>query len=365
MQGRLPQLMLENSREVGPIFRLALPTWGPVSCVCDLSLARQLLEADSNKSHGYRKFKQLTFNQPNIVSKDTFHDGWDWARKGVSPSFSNTNLYKTLPKLHMRLNEFLELLDEFTENRKEFNINQMLLQFTFNFIATSMFGVDFKVDNTEQSQSEGAVFLRSLDICVHDVFSSKTLRVDRLWNGEPERAEAANKKMREFAQGILDNYRSTHTAQEMEADTSILAHLLRSPYETDEARCADMVVFLIAGHDTTSFTLAWTIIELCKHPEAVARLREEIDLVNKDPDQEFTVNQLSQMEYLVAVIKEAMRLWPVAATGSGRRYDRDITVGNYVIPKDSNVLFPFFAIFRSGVKVFMNCLLDFHFTWSI
>jgi cytochrome P450 len=246
------------------------------------------------------------------------------------------------------------LLDEFCEKGTQFNISQVLLQFTFNFIATSMFGVDYKVDIDENSESEGVVFLHELHVCIREVFSTKTLRVDRLWNGEPARAKAATKRMKGFTQKILDNYRSTHTPQETEADTSILGHLIRSPYPSDEARCADMIMFLIGGHDTTAFTLAWTFIELSKRPDVVARIREEIDVVNKDFNQEFTVNHLGQLDYLVAVIKESMRLWPVAATGSGRRYDHDITVGDYVIPKESSVIFPFFVIFRTGIKVHLT-----------
>jgi cytochrome P450/NADPH-cytochrome P450 reductase len=352
MAGRLPQLLLENSREVGPVFRMAFLTWNPVIVVSDPVLARQLLETDSNKSRGYRRFRELTFNHPNIVSKDTFNDGWEWARKAVSPSFSNTNLFKTLPKLHQRLNELIQEFDKYCQTEEKFDMNDVMMKFTFNFIATSMFGVDYKLDLSADSHSEASMFLHEIHIDITEAFKSKTLRIDQFWNGEPARAALASKRLRQLTQGILDHYRSTHSAEEIAADTSILSHLVRSPYETDEGRCADMLIFLIAGHDTTSFTIAWTLIELSRNPQVVYSLRQELDRVNHNPEQEFTVSQLGEMDYLLAVLKESMRLNPVAATGPGRRYDHDITVGDYVIPKDCSLLFPFYVIFRTGIQVY-------------
>jgi cytochrome P450 len=349
MDGSLPYLVLECTREMGPIFRLSLPTLSPVTIICDPVLARQLLETDANKSHGYEKFKELTFNHPNIISKDTVNGGWEWARKAVSPSFSNTNLYKTLPKLHDRLHELLIEFDRFCSSRERFDMGEIMLTFTFNFIATSMFGVDYKLDLSPDSHSEASVFLHELHLLIVDAFRNKTLRIDRLWNGEPARAALANQRLRQLTQGIVDNYRQSHSKEATETDTSIMGHLIRSPYETDEARCADMIIFMIAGHDTTAYTIAWTLIELSRNPQYMTPIRAELDRIN--PDGDFEVPHLSQMDYLLAVIRESMRLNPVVALGSGRRYDHDLVLGDYIIPKESSVIFPFMPIFRSGIEV--------------
>jgi cytochrome P450 len=350
MAGRFPQLVAENAREVGPIFRLAFLTWDPISVVCDPMLARQLLEADSNKAHGVRRFKEITFNHPNIISKNTFNDGWDWARKAVSPSFSHTNIHKMVPKLHERMQELVVELDKLCASGQKFDMTEIALKFTFNLVATSMFGVDYKLDFAEDSQSESAVFVHELHLVIVDAFRNKTIRIDRLWNGEPARAALGKKRLREFTQNILDKYRATHTKEETESDTSVLAHLVRGPYESDEARCADMIVFIIAGHDTTAYTIVWTLIELSRNSHIVDYIRDELDRVNRD-EQDFSVSHLNQLDYLLAVIKESMRLNPVVASGSARRYDHEIRVQDYVIPRDTSILFPFCVIFRTGIPV--------------
>ena len=59
-------------------------------------------------------------------------------------------------------------------------------------------------------------------------------------------------------------------------DTSIIAHILRSPYISEDQRAADVVTMLVAGHDTTGYTLAWTIAEVSRHPDVAARVQVAI-----------------------------------------------------------------------------------------
>jgi cytochrome P450 len=66
-------------------------------------------------------------------------------------------------------------------------------------------------------------------------------------------------------------------------------------------------VVLLAGHETTANTLAWTALELSKHPEAQRKLREEIhateEKIRERGDTDLTTQDLDSMPYLNAVIK--------------------------------------------------------------
>lgn len=74
-----------------------------------------------------------------------------------------------------------------------------------------------------------------------------------------------------------------------------------------------------AGADTTAGTLTNTLFLLCKHPRVMEKLREELqenlDLSNKAPPRWLEVNKLP---YLEAVLKESMRVMPIAAWGLDR-----------------------------------------------
>jgi cytochrome P450 family 13 len=112
-----------------------------------------------------------------------------------------------------------------------------------------------------------------------------------------------------------------------------------------------MVVFIIAGHDTTALSLAWTLIELCLHPEVLSKLQSELYRVNPDPNAPFTQAHIPQLEYMSWVLNESMRLRPVAATASTRQLDRDVEYNGYLLPKGSTCLMPQYVLHRQGITV--------------
>jgi cytochrome P450/NADPH-cytochrome P450 reductase len=71
--------------------------------------------------------------------------------------------------------------------------------------------------------------------------------------------------------------------------------------------------FLIAGHETTSGLLSYTLYELIKHPEVLKKAYEEVDRVfGPDVDARPTYQQVTQLGYVTQVLKETLRLWPPA-----------------------------------------------------
>lgn len=66
---------------------------------------------------------------------------------------------------------------------------------------------------------------------------------------------------------------------------------------------------MIAGSDTTSNTFGWIFQYLLENPDVKAKLIEEIDSVlNTTDDVVPSLEQLSQMTYTQAVVKETLRL---------------------------------------------------------
>jgi Cytochrome P450 len=81
----------------------------------------------------------------------------------------------------------------------------------------------------------------------------------------------------------------------------------------------EAITLLFAGQDTSAATLSWTLHLLTLYPHVQARLALEIcDVANestgarREDEIEFTKKMLAQMPFLDAVIKESMRLYPVA-----------------------------------------------------
>ncbi|MFI8264270.1 cytochrome P450 [Streptomyces sp. NPDC085665] len=106
--------------------------------------------------------------------------------------------------------------------------------------------------------------------------------------------------------------------------------------EFDAAELRDQVlIFLLAGHETTATSLAFSLHLLARHPEQQARARAEISRVLGDRTPQAA--DLDRLPYLTQVLKEAMRLYP-AAPVIGRSAVAAAEVGGLTIPAGADVI---------------------------
>ncbi|MDJ0380218.1 cytochrome P450 [Streptomyces sp. G-G2] len=96
-----------------------------------------------------------------------------------------------------------------------------------------------------------------------------------------------------------------------------------------------VLIFLLAGHETTATSLAFALHLLSRHPEAQARAREEISRVLGDRTP--GAADLERLPYLTQVLKEAMRLYP-AAPVIGRQAVAASEVGGHTVPAGATVI---------------------------
>ncbi|APU17731.1 MULTISPECIES: cytochrome P450 [Actinoalloteichus] len=104
-----------------------------------------------------------------------------------------------------------------------------------------------------------------------------------------------------------------------------------------------VLIFLLAGHETTATALAFALHLLARHPAEQAEARAEVDRVLGGADPEAA--DVDRLPYLTMVLKEAMRLYP-PAPALGRRNKVDIEVDGRRIPAGSDVILVPWAIHR-------------------
>ncbi|KAM7115531.1 25-hydroxyvitamin D-1 alpha hydroxylase, mitochondrial isoform 1-T1 [Molossus nigricans] len=104
---------------------------------------------------------------------------------------------------------------------------------------------------------------------------------------------------------------------------------------------------LLAGVDTVSNTLSWALYELSRNPEVQTALHSEITAatMGRESNIHSSATALSQLPLLKAVLKEVLRLYPVVP-GNSRVPDKDIRVGDYIIPKNTLVTLCHYATSR-------------------
>ncbi len=112
----------------------------------------------------------------------------------------------------------------------------------------------------------------------------------------------------------------------------------------EDAEIRDQVlIFLLAGHETTSTALTFTLHLLGRHPSVQRRVREEVSAVVGDRTP--TAQDAPALAYTAMVLKEAMRLYPPAPL-LGRRAVSDDQVCGYHIPAGTDVLLAPWVVHR-------------------
>ncbi|CAO3623309.1 unnamed protein product [Cunninghamella blakesleeana] len=133
-----------------------------------------------------------------------------------------------------------------------------------------------------------------------------------------------------------------------EAEKDLLTLMIESEFRgegilTNEELLGDLVIFFVAGHDTTAFSLSAAIYYLAKHPEFQTKAREEVNRIlcpNGEVDEDIlpTVDQTKEFVYLNQIIKETLRInGSVLFLVSPRNVTKDIYLNDVFIPKGSRV----------------------------
>ena len=104
---------------------------------------------------------------------------------------------------------------------------------------------------------------------------------------------------------------------------------------------ANIVTFIGAGHETTANTLSWALFLLAKHPEVCAALEREAEAAHDVPLCEWP----DRLVLARAVIEEAQRLYPPAATLTRAAIEDDIIRGTK-IPAGSTVVVSPYVVHR-------------------
>jgi cytochrome P450 len=104
----------------------------------------------------------------------------------------------------------------------------------------------------------------------------------------------------------------------------------------DDAEIRDQVlIFMLAGHDTTAVALTFALHLLGHDRAAQERVRTEVaDTVG---DRTPGAADVERLTYTTMVLKEAMRLYP-PAWGIGRRVAGGDEIGGYAIPRGADVM---------------------------
>jgi cytochrome P450 len=181
---------------------------------------------------------------------------------------------------------------------------------------------------------EKETFVEELELCLTEFCRKTSLNPLRKLYGlflkERRRAHIAAARVQTLSLDIIKAYKNLKPP----IKDTVIDHIMNNnAYANDDERAADITIILIGGHDTTAFTMAWILKELAKNAMEQQKLRDSFDSTER--------KDWGQSEALQNIVKEGMRLSPVAGSGSARKIGRDIeTDGGFILKKGLIVTLP-------------------------
>ncbi|HUE98108.1 MAG TPA: cytochrome P450 [Anaerolineales bacterium] len=134
------------------------------------------------------------------------------------------------------------------------------------------------------------------------------------------------RELDEYLFGIIKERR-----KRKDGEHDLLQHLIDAGLGDNVIR-DQLLTMLIAGHDTSTALLAWTFALLGQHPDVHARLREEVDSLDKSP-------------LLDQVIKESLRLYPPIHIGN-RRVVEEMEFDEGTVPSGERMFYSIYLTHR-------------------
>lgn len=123
-------------------------------------------------------------------------------------------------------------------------------------------------------------------------------------------------------------------AEEKQSDIAFFTKLKGQGKMERQERLVNLVTILHAGVDTTSTSLIWAVLELARRPHVQERLRKELTEVIAEGE---GYGRQYKLPYLKAFLREVQRCSP-AAEGTMRKLPYDVQAGDYVLKKNSIIL---------------------------
>ena len=158
-----------------------------------------------------------------------------------------------------------------------------------------------------------------------------------------QRARAASDTLHHLADEILQACRADPTRDAPLVQALIAASDPATGRALSDNEIRDeLIVFMLAGHDTTATTLTYALWALGRHRDIQDNVRAEVTGIG---DRELTPEDVPALEYTLQVLHEALRLCPPGAATS-RMAMRDIEVDGYRVQAGTMLVVGIYALHR-------------------
>uniref|UniRef100_A0A667Z516 Thromboxane-A synthase n=1 Tax=Myripristis murdjan TaxID=586833 RepID=A0A667Z516_9TELE len=362
----------------------------PVVVVADPDMLRQVMvkEFSTFPNRMTIRFSTKPMTDCLLLLRD---ERWKRVRSILTPSFSAAKMKEMVPLINTATDALMNNLNAYAESGEAFDIHRCFGCFTMDVIASVAFGTQVDSQNNPDDPFVHHAqkffsfnFFRPIFLLfiafpfimaplagfipnkrrdeMNNFFISCIQKIIKQRDEQPP-----EQRRRDFLQLMLDvrsskecvslehfdvvnhadeldhTHQQTHqSASEQDNDyhqpqVSHTKHPQKRMMTEDEI-VGQAFIFLLAGYETSSNTLAFTCYLLAIHPDCQSKVQEEVDhFFTRHESPDYT--NVQELKYLDMVIAEALRLYPPGFRFA-RSIDHDCVVNGQFLPKGATLEIP-------------------------
>ncbi|KAG2458765.1 cytochrome P450 27C1 [Polypterus senegalus] len=348
--GRIHEIQQEHSKKYGKIFK---SHFGPqfVVSIADKDLVAQVLRAEGRapqraNMESWKEYRDMRGRATGLISAE----GEDWLKmrsvlrqkimrpKDVAAFSGDVN--EVVADLVTRIRT---LRSQQGDGQTVTNVNDLFFKYAMEAVASILYEARLgclESDVPQQtleyidalhlmfSMFKTTMYAGAIPKWLRPIIPKPWIEFCKSWDGLFRFSQMhVDKKLNEIKAQLA--------AGEDEVKGGLLTDLLVNKEMTVEEIYANMTEMLLAGVDTTSFTLSWCTYLLAKNPQVQQAVYNEV-ASNLGPHTVPTADDIAYLPLIKGVVKETLRLFPVLP-GNGRILQEDMVLGEYFVPKGTQL----------------------------
>ncbi|WP_366296603.1 cytochrome P450 [Paenibacillus sp. AN1007] len=330
-----PSLTLGTLAEkYGPIFRFTAPGFSTI-VLSGPDLVAEACDVNRFDKYVFSELQNVrAFGGDGLFTSWTHEPNWRKAHNILLPTFGKQAMKGYHPMM-IDVAEQLILKWKRLNPQDSIDVADDMTRLTLDTIGLCGFDYRFNSFYREEHAPFVKSMVRALDEAMHR--SSRMKIQNMLMFRTKKQFESDIETM--FT--LVDQIIAERKASSQAGKTDLLARMLegRDPESGErldnENIRHQIITFLIAGHETTSGLLSFTLYLLLKNPEVLKKAQLEVDkiLTSSTPSYE----EVLQLKYIRLILNESLRLWPTAP-GFEVYAKEDTVIGErFHIPKGQNL----------------------------
>ncbi|KAF9088936.1 hypothetical protein BGX27_002594 [Mortierella sp. AM989] len=337
----------------GDVFAITVPVRGRMIAINNPELLQHVLKTNF---YNYIKGEDYLNDVKDLLGNGIFTkdgDEWRFHRKTTVAVFT-TKMYRNATETGFTsgARDLCAVFDKYEKLGQPMNLQVMFLKQTLDVFGKLTFGIDLNALKTDQFNEFEDAFdflMTNVDTRLNNPFWEWT---DHLVPGKVQRLKNAMASLDKYAYIAIERRKNEPAEDKEKRPSDFLDHFVNHMDEhgnkLTDLQLRDIIVdFMLAGRDTTGYTLTWQFYCLLANPRVLKNVMKELEIVLQGSEKYTYETIMHELPYLKAVFYETLRLHPPVPRNLRLAAEDDVLPDGTVVYKGEKIIYSSWTMSRN------------------